>query len=490
MKSFVFALSIIVPCVPAYSEERPVDGRPTTSLAIIDPKCAQVVEIKVSVDNVLFDEYWDGAYAALFAFADVDGNGTLDANEIRLVPSARAMRLSLGNGFTPPIASIASLKDVVDDASQGCTQEALKRYYRRNGATGVQVGLGELKHAPALDAALIQALDQDKDAAISHAELLSAENRLRSLDVNDDELIGTEEILPNCVYPGCAATNEVYESSVVEILSRPSSKSVLARLPGSEDDREALLRQCLNRIQGKPPSDEAMSVPAIAGWTISIADQMSEAQLCWGAGTHVRCEAWTVTGPLPELYRAARDRVTGRETQRPPANSDGGEPRERGNPLGWLIAMADRDRDGEVSPEELEAWLDTQRLLTHGQLLVSVMSGGGLFEMLDVNHDGGLCPRELRNGWAVLEGAACTSGESVDLGKVPSVVMIVVSQGYPGSLARTTATGGEWFRKMDRNSDGDISRREFTGSTQVFSKLDVDRDGLISPEEARQVDGQ
>jgi hypothetical protein len=37
---------------------------------------------------------------------------------------------------------------------------------------------------------------------------------------------------------------------------------------------------------------------------------------------------------------------------------------------------------------------------------------------------------------------------------------------------------------MDRNGDGFVSRREFIGTRAAFDRLDRDRDGLISPEEA------
>ena len=43
-----------------------------------------------------------------------------------------------------------------------------------------------------------------------------------------------------------------------------------------------------------------------------------------------------------------------------------------------------------------------------------------------------------------------------------------------------------WFSKMDRNSDGDLSPREFIGSEEDFRNLDADGDGLISSDEARQ----
>jgi Ca2+-binding EF-hand superfamily protein len=37
---------------------------------------------------------------------------------------------------------------------------------------------------------------------------------------------------------------------------------------------------------------------------------------------------------------------------------------------------------------------------------------------------------------------------------------------------------------MDRNQDGDVSRREFLGTAESFQKLDQDGDGLIDTKEA------
>ena len=43
--------------------------------------------------------------------------------------------------------------------------------------------------------------------------------------------------------------------------------------------------------------------------------------------------------------------------------------------------------------------------------------------------------------------------------------------------ASQAAAGPDWFQKMDRNHDGDVSRREFLGPRDQFERLDRDRTG-------------
>ena len=48
--------------------------------------------------------------------------------------------------------------------------------------------------------------------------------------------------------------------------------------------------------------------------------------------------------------------------------------------------------------------------------------------------------------------------------------------------------GPLWFRKLDRNRDGDVSRKEWMFSEEEFRRIDTDGDGLISVEEAERYD--
>ena len=44
--------------------------------------------------------------------------------------------------------------------------------------------------------------------------------------------------------------------------------------------------------------------------------------------------------------------------------------------------------------------------------------------------------------------------------------------------------GPTWFRKMDRNQDGDLTWREFLGTRADFDRIDADGNGLIDLNEA------
>src|SRR5262249_5421052 len=57
-----------------------------------------------------------------------------------------------------------------------------------------------------------------------------------------------------------------------------------------------------------------------------------------------------------------------------------------------------------------------------------------------------------------------------------------------GTGLRAPTKGPLWFRKMDKNGDGDVSFTEFLGTREEFNRIDTDGDGLIDADEAERYD--
>jgi Ca2+-binding EF-hand superfamily protein len=142
-------------------------------------------------------------------------------------------------------------------------------------------------------------------------------------------------------------------------------------------------------------------------------------------------------------------------------------------------------------------------------LVVSDQSRG-LFDLLDADRDGRLSVREMRQAPKLLERLDRDGKGYLTRQDVPRSYRLALRRGPAGAggAADVAAAvnrylggyraeaGGEasagplWFRKMDRNRDGDVSRKEFPFSDEEFRKIDTDGDGLISREEAEKADAR
>jgi Ca2+-binding EF-hand superfamily protein len=179
-----------------------------------------------------------------------------------------------------------------------------------------------------------------------------------------------------------------------------------------------------------------------------------------------------------------------------------------------LFKLMDRDGDGKVFENEMLAYFEQVDGFRTGAAAASAAlhfsdKARGLFELADTDGDGRLSLRELRNMVKLLEkldtngdgvltwdelprhyraefGPGSGGGSDWD-GRVLLASSFRVYQN--GSMALPVRTAGPlWFRKMDRNQDGDVSRREFLGTDEEFRRIDTDGDGLISAEEATRAD--
>jgi Ca2+-binding EF-hand superfamily protein len=178
-----------------------------------------------------------------------------------------------------------------------------------------------------------------------------------------------------------------------------------------------------------------------------------------------------------------------------------------------LFKAMDRDGDGKVTEKELMAYLDwldelQKRAAAGCATLVLSDDSRGLFDLLDVNRDGRLSVREMR-GAVKLLGQLDRDGKGfLTKADIPRLYQVTLRRGSAdrGSLGGAAAffelyrvsarydaeegpaRGPLWFRKMDRNRDGDVSRKEFLFGEEEFRKIDTDGDGLISMEEAERYD--
>jgi Ca2+-binding EF-hand superfamily protein len=173
----------------------------------------------------------------------------------------------------------------------------------------------------------------------------------------------------------------------------------------------------------------------------------------------------------------------------------------------------DADGDGKVTEKEMLAFFkkieDVQAKAMLGCTSLTVADQGrGLFDLLDTNHDGRLSVREMRSAVKLIDALDRDGDGCLGKNEIPRSYTLTVQQGFMGAdalnaqqavlsmfgagppAAPRSTRGPRWFREMDRNGDGDVSRREFLGSAGQFKRIDTDGDGLISVEEAERYDAE
>lgn len=168
-----------------------------------------------------------------------------------------------------------------------------------------------------------------------------------------------------------------------------------------------------------------------------------------------------------------------------------------------ILDAADRNTDGKLTKDEFDAYFDLQDGFRNLSLsLVPTVQTPTLFQLLDESRDGRLSVRELRTAWDRLIALEEPGATVITKNVIQPAISLRLSRSYDRYNVGTQAVmyyGGQnqvavptkgplWFRKMDRNGDGDVSRGEFVGSRAEFDTLDSDHDDLISLEEAEAYD--
>lgn len=165
-------------------------------------------------------------------------------------------------------------------------------------------------------------------------------------------------------------------------------------------------------------------------------------------------------------------------------------------PLRVLFDTIDQNADGRVSRDEFGQFQQLQNSFMSLPLaLVHRAQTPSMFQLMDENRDFRLSQREVRKGWDKLRALETTDPNlvtrnvlkpdgAIRLGRAIDLLALQSTQEYPlQTTPRREVVFPAWFQKLDKNGDGELSPREFPGTTNEFRDWDRNGDGGITPDE-------
>ena len=392
-------------------------------------------------------------------------------------------------------------------------------------------------------------LDQDKDGSLSKDEIAAAGDFLKSRDVDDDDLLYLHELAANPARPvntlsynmnsstrqqtgvllgptvdadkiflalqaNYSASSEAQGETNAKAITAKNFSSVpklFAKLDANQNgelDQDEVLTlntvqphlTLLVNLQNEDKPKQSVKITALSDSLATVKDSDGNADhkiIVSAEGARIHLNVNMTKARKTDYSNTAKSYMT-----RFDKDKNGHlDKRELTGNYARMMAMWDANTDGKVFPQEIIDSYTRMRAPAKTQIRSYVANqGNSLFQALDQSGDQRLSLREMRTANKQIIAFDENQDGRVSNREVPIAVAVtfgVSDVGYGSTVIRGRTpekqkstpreNAPDWFTRMDRNGDGDLTLREFLGSESDFQALDTNHDGFIEANEAAAV---
>ena len=505
------------------------------TMVIMAPTGPVFVDLQISVAKIPYRE-WVGKFLA--TQLDADRNGRLNLSELNLLTES-VRQLGTITGPEEVLKSV-SADPVATDVSTKDFAAWLRQRLPRAFDLIAQPQSSD-------DAVRLSTLiDLDQNSVISDDEIQCLFRTLRFRDLDNDETFSVSELMPyrDPRSQNAAVTPDVVNLPFFHVTDDASRQLTADRILHRYGDGVTISSACLR--QPALVADKKLDAVELAEllqhpeFHLSVPVRLSDRANTSDIDVHVSAFAAQFCKITDDSFGQTAIAIDGLQIQ---IVARGGGANNRAVSRGFLgqtfvmidtdknqyldeseftgivaamrqagsegtFAEVDQNGDKMVVREELFAFTERDFMAAASRIEVTVKQDGKtMFGLMDQNQDRRLSAREVRGSHLVLQKYDLNADGIFAETEMGTQYVLTLGLGRP-EIRRSTSTmmgamnagrgdailpgttglsGPEWFRRMDRNQDGDVSIREFLGTPAHFKLLDKDNDQLISAAEAESI---